>query len=148
MLIKIALTITVLIFTVHGLLPLVAAAYAYRKYKNYENIGAMEKAIALDPRGPYLYAAAEYYSRKGRLFDALRCMEEAALHYDGTDRIWNILNGYGALKFRVGSIHEAKIAFRESLFFMPYCNENRQAIESLQRIDEIFAQSRRPANAG
>lgn len=137
MLIKVALTITVLIFTAYGLVPFVAAAYAYRKYKDYNNIAAMEKAIALDPHGPYLYVASEYYSRRGRLFDALRYMEEAASQYDGASRIWHILNGYGALKFRIGSIHEAKIAFQESLFFMPYASQNTQAIEGLKQIESI-----------
>jgi len=147
MLIKVALTITVLIFTAYGLLPFAAAAYAYRKYQDYGNIAAMEKAIALDPHGPYLYVASEYYSRKGRLFDALRYMEEATSQYDGASRIWHILNGYGTLKFRIGSIHEAKIAFQESLFFMPYASQNTQAIEGLQRIEKIIAQSRGGQNA-
>ena len=143
MLIKMALTVMILIFTGYGLLPLIAAHYAYRKFKDYEDIAAIEKAVALHPHGPYLYVASEYYSRKGRLFEALRHMEEAVSQYDGEGRIWHFLNGYGALKFRAGSLFEAQKIFQESLFFMPYVKDNPQAIEGLQNIEKIIAQHRR-----
>lgn len=141
LLIKIGITMMILVFTVYGLKPFLASIYAYKQHKNYDDVKSLERAVRFHPNGIYLYMAAQYHDSKGNYFQALRYMEEAAARYDGMGRIYHVLNGLATLKIKVGSMHEARTLFDQSLFFMPHEWQNRQAINGLRQIDKLMKQA-------
>jgi hypothetical protein len=117
------------------------AFFQYRKAMAQRNAEQSEKyilkAISCDPDNSQycLYAGQLYmdilrdYVRAGDFF------ERALINFNGDLTKWSVYYGKGLLKYRMGSLFEAKNAFEKSIYYYPLF---KPASEKLKEVNKVL----------
>lgn len=116
------------------------AFFQYRKAMAQRNAKQSEKAIlraiSYDPDNSQycLYAGQLYmdilrdYAKAGNFF------ERAIINFNGDLTKWSIYYGKGLLKYRMGSLFEAKNAFEKSIYYYPLFEPAKEKLKQVNKV--------------
>ncbi|MCD4716162.1 MAG: O-antigen ligase family protein [Desulfobacterales bacterium] len=135
--------ILISIFSFRGYRPFKGelAFFQYRKAMAQRNAKQSEKyvlkAISYDPDNSQycLYAGQLYmdilrdYPKAGEFF------ERAIINFNGDLTKWSVYYGKGLLKYRMGSLFEARSAFEKSIYYYPLF---KPANEKLKEVNKVL----------
>lgn len=94
------------------------------------------KALRMDPQNTaYALYAGQFYLKTVRNYvRASRYLQRAMFYFNGDVTGWGVQYLYGVVKFKMGSLFEARDAFRKALYYNPNFDPARKKLNEVQQV--------------